>query len=63
MAFRCLCFDYRHYRGGLPDLTLLRAVVVPRDDEGGDEKTDDNGGDEGTNKKGCNLVNCLNLDE
>ena len=51
IAFRCLCFVYRHYGGGLPDLTLLRAVVVPRDDEGGDEKTDDDGGDEETNKK------------
>ena len=33
MAFRCLTFDYRHYSGGLPDLTLVRAVFD--DDEGG----------------------------
>jgi hypothetical protein len=24
--FRCFFFDYRHYSGGLPDLTLVRAV-------------------------------------
>jgi len=24
--FRCLCYDYRHYVGGLPDLTMARAV-------------------------------------
>jgi hypothetical protein len=24
--FRCLCYDYRHYAGGLPDLTMARAV-------------------------------------
>lgn len=24
-AFRCLCFDYRHYSGGLPDLLMVRA--------------------------------------
>ncbi len=26
---RCLFFDYRHYSGGLPDLTLFRAVYEP----------------------------------
>ena len=31
--FRCLCFDYRHYSGGLPDLLLGRALYV----EGGTE--------------------------
>ena len=25
-VFRCLFFDYRHYSGGLPDLTLFRAI-------------------------------------
>jgi hypothetical protein len=25
--FRCLCFDYRYFSGGLPDLTLIRAQV------------------------------------
>jgi hypothetical protein len=25
-VFRCFLFDYRHYSGGLPDLTLVRAV-------------------------------------
>jgi hypothetical protein len=25
--FRCLLFDYRHYGGGLPDLTLVRATM------------------------------------
>jgi hypothetical protein len=25
-VFRCFFFDYRHYSGGLPDLTLFRAV-------------------------------------
>jgi hypothetical protein len=25
-VFRCFFFDYRHYSGGLPDLTLIRAV-------------------------------------
>jgi hypothetical protein len=29
---RCLFFDYRHYSGGLPDLTLVRAVYVGNDD-------------------------------
>jgi hypothetical protein len=26
--FRCLCFDYRHFCGGLPDLLLIRARFV-----------------------------------
>ena len=26
--FRCFFFDYRHYSGGLPDLHLLRAVMM-----------------------------------
>ena len=30
-AFRCFFFDYRHYSGGLPDLTLVRGVY---DDNG-----------------------------
>jgi hypothetical protein len=25
--FRCLCYDYRQYGGGLPDLTLVRATI------------------------------------
>jgi hypothetical protein len=28
-VFRCLFFDYRHYIGGLPDLSLVRAVYAP----------------------------------
>lgn len=31
--FRCLCFDYRHYAGGLPDLLLLRAVFDDDDQQ------------------------------
>ena len=34
--FRCLCYDYRHYAGGLPDLTMARAVY--EEDCCGDEK-------------------------
>jgi hypothetical protein len=29
--FRCLCFDYRHFRGGMPDLLLLRATRSMKD--------------------------------
>jgi hypothetical protein len=25
-VFRCFLFDYRHYSGGLPDLTLVRSI-------------------------------------
>lgn len=32
--FRCLCFDYRHYSGGLPDLLLTRAYY---EEERGDD--------------------------
>jgi len=38
--FRCLCFDYRHYAGGLPDLLLLRAVF---DDDNQEERLVDLG--------------------
>jgi VRR-NUC domain len=27
-VFRCLLFDYRHYSGGFPDLTLFRALYI-----------------------------------
>ena len=29
--FRCLCLDYRHYSGGLPDILLIRARYVNSD--------------------------------
>lgn len=29
--FRCLCYDYRHYCAGLPDLTLSRALYEDSD--------------------------------
>jgi len=31
--FRCLCYDYRHYSGGMPDLTLIRATQNIDNDE------------------------------
>ena len=31
--FRCLCFDYRHYSGGLPDLLLVRATFLSHDSD------------------------------
>ena len=40
--FRCLCYDYRHYAGGLPDLTMARAVY--EEDCGGNKRESDAGG-------------------
>lgn len=42
-ACRCLFFDYRHYSGGLPDLTLFRAIYE-QDDKHPDETLVDLGG-------------------
>ncbi|GKY97456.1 hypothetical protein MPSEU_000704000 [Mayamaea pseudoterrestris] len=31
--FKCMCFDYRHFRGGMPDLLLIRASACDNDDD------------------------------
>lgn len=37
--FRCLCFDYRHYCGGMPDLLLVKATSHSTSSNGDEDVT------------------------